>query len=121
MSKLDIARRSWGNAIPEWIEVLAIECDKTSQNKVAVKIGKSAAAVSQVLQNVYPGKIANIEESVRVILMDAQHSCPVFGYILSKECDVYRKRPFCSSGNPVKTRLFKACRRCQYNQSFKGE
>lgn len=115
MSKLDIARRAWGENMPEWIEVLAIECDKSSQNKVAAKIGKSAAAVSQVLQNVYPGSVENIEAVVRSMLMNSTHSCPFYGSILAKDCEVYRRRPFNSSGNPAKTRLFKACRRCSFN------
>ncbi len=70
MSAIETAKQYWGENLPDWIEVLANESDKSSQNKIAQKIGKSSAAISQVLKNIYPGTIANIEAAVRANLMD---------------------------------------------------
>lgn len=116
MSALQTAKQYWGDNLPDWIEVLASEADKTSQNKIAKKIGKSSAAISQVLKNTYPGTIENIEAAVRANLMNGSHECPVFGTILIRECIENQSRPFTSSGNPAKIRLFKACRNCQHNK-----
>lgn len=116
MSAIETAKQHWGDKLPDWIEVLAMESDKSSQNKIAQKIGKSSAAISQVLKNIYPGTIANIEAAVRANLMDGTHDCPVFGSILIRECRENQSRPFSNSGNPNKIRLFKACRNCQYNK-----
>lgn len=116
MSAIETAKQHWGDKLPDWIEVLATEADKSSQNKIAQKIGKSSAAISQVLKNIYPGTIANIEAAVRANLMDGTHDCPVFGSILIRECLENQSRRFCASGNPNKIRLFKACRNCKYNK-----
>lgn len=116
MTSIEKAKQYWGKCLPDWIEVLANEADKTSQNKIAKKIGKSSAAVSQVLKNCYPGTIENIEAAVRANLMNGIHDCPVYGTILIRECIENQCRPFASSGNPAKIRLFKACRNCQHNK-----
>ena len=47
---LDIARDAWGDALPDWVETLAIECGKSSQNKVAKRIDRSATLISRVLR-----------------------------------------------------------------------
>lgn len=52
MSAIETAKQHWGENMPDWIEVLASEADKSSQNKIAQKIGKSSAAISQVLKNI---------------------------------------------------------------------
>ncbi len=119
VNKLEIAKHFWGDNIPDWVEVLATECDLTSQNKVALKINKSAAAISQVLRNSYSGTVDNIEKAVRSMLMNSEHECPMYGTILSRDCDINQRRPFSMSGNPVKNRLFKACQHCQFNNHLK--
>lgn len=116
MSAIETAKQHWGENMPDWIEVLASEADKSSQNKIAQKIGKSSAAISQVLKNIYPGTIENVEAAVRANLMNSSHECPVFGTILIRECLENQSRPFCGSGNPNKIRLFRACRNCNFNK-----
>lgn len=112
MSAIETAKQHWGENMPDWIEVLALEADKSSQNKIAQKIGKSSAAISHI----YPGTIENVEAAVRANLMNGSHECPVFGTILIRECLENQSRPFCGSGNPNKIRLFKACRNCKFNK-----
>lgn len=116
MSALDTAKQYWGEPLPDWIESLATEADLSSQNKIAIKIGKSPAAISQVLKKAYPGTIENIEAAVRANLMNGSHDCPIFGTILIRECLDNQSRPFSNSGNPAKIRLFKACRNCKHNK-----
>lgn len=37
MSAIETAKQHWGDKLPDWIEVLATESDKSSQNKIAQK------------------------------------------------------------------------------------
>jgi hypothetical protein len=30
---LDVARAAWGEALPDWVEALALECGRSSQNR----------------------------------------------------------------------------------------
>ena len=85
MSAIETAKQHWGENMPDWIEVLASEADKSSQNKIAQKIGKSSAAISQVLKNIYPGTIENVEAAVRANLMNGSHECPVFGTLTKSD------------------------------------
>lgn len=121
MSAIETARKSWGETLPDWIQVLAEQCDKTSQNKMCQKIGWSAATISQVLNNIYPGTIENVEKTVRSTLMDSRHDCPIYGSILVRDCNNNQTQTFPNSGNPTKIRLFKACRNCKFNQKNEGE
>lgn len=115
MSAIETAKINWGEKLPDWIEVLATESDKTSQAQTARKIGYSPAAVNCVLKNNYKGTIGNVEAKVRTHLMNAVHACPVYGSILIRECFENQNQPFASSGNPTKIRLYKACQNCQFN------
>ena len=47
----------------KWIKVLAAECEKTSQAKVASKLGVSATVVNQCIHNKYPGDRERIKKS----------------------------------------------------------
>ena len=39
MSALENARAAWGDELPEWVAQLASECETTSQNRVAGRLG----------------------------------------------------------------------------------
>ena len=62
---LDKARAAWGDDMPDWVETLAIECGKTSQNKVAKQLGRSATTISLILGRTYPGEMVSMAERVR--------------------------------------------------------
>lgn len=55
---VETAAKAWGDAMPDWVAALARECAATSQNKVAARLGRSAALVSQVLRNNYKADLA---------------------------------------------------------------
>ena len=59
---IEIARLNWGDDMPQWIADLARECEATSQNKVAQRLGRSAALISQLLRAKYPGDLEAVEE-----------------------------------------------------------
>ena len=71
-TSLTRARAIWPAPLPDWVETLALECDRRSQNKVAILLDRSSAVVSQVLNNKYPAGLSQIEERVRGVFMDGR-------------------------------------------------
>lgn len=112
-SPVDIARAAWGSAVPDWVLRLAEECEGSSQAKVAARLGRSGATVSQVLRNKYAAKLDAIEEVVRGVLMDATVECPALGTISTAACRDWMaaSRSF-SNVNSERVRMYRACRRC---------
>jgi hypothetical protein len=110
---LEIARAAWGVPLPDWIEALAIECGRTSQSKVAKALDRSGALISQVLHKKYPGNLSAIEERFRGVFLNSCVSCPALGEMPSHQCQDWRvkAREF-APGNPLRTRMFRACGKC---------
>lgn len=113
MSALDKATESFGADLPDWIEALAKECDRTSQNKAAHRLGYSAGAISSVLRGAYRADTRGIEETVRGALMTETVACPVLGDIGKDRCRRWRKaaRIF-RNGNAQDVTMYRACHRC---------
>jgi hypothetical protein len=107
------AEEAWGSPLPDWIRSLALTCERSSQSKVAAQLDRSPAVVSTVLRKKYAGSYDRIEERVRGVLMDGKVECPGMGLIRTHECQDWReKAKSFSSGNPTRTRMFRACNRC---------
>lgn len=116
MGPAEIARAAWGADIPEWVERLAFECAATSQNKVAKRIKRSAAMISQVLRRKYPGDLSAVEELINGVFMAKIIECPALGNIPANECQDWRRK----SGqfinvNALRVRMFRACSGCSRN------
>lgn len=112
MSKnLQAAKTAWGEALPDWIEVLAKACDDQSQRKAAAAIKYSTTVVSQVLNRVYPGDYTAVEKAVRGAFLQATVQCPVAGTIALHSCLHHQRQPY-SNTNPQRVKFFRACRRC---------
>lgn len=109
----DIARAAWGDAVPDWIVVLAEQCTASSQSKVAKQMNRSGALVSHVLRANYPGDMEAVEEVVRGVFMNSTVECPALGEISTADCRdwMVRGRSF-SNENSERVRMFKACRSC---------
>lgn len=107
------AQEAWGSPVPDWIRSLALACERSSQSKVAAQLDRSPAVVSTVLRKKYAGSYERIEERVRGILMDGRIECPGMGQLPSHECQDWReKAKVFAPGNPTRTRMFRACRKC---------
>lgn len=110
---VDVARAAWGDALPDWVERLALQCAASSQNKVAKRLGRSGALVSQVLRNKYPGDLAKIEELFRGHFMAETVRCPELGTLPLHEChDWMAKARHFQSTNTLRVRMYRACKRC---------
>lgn len=116
MSPIETAREAWGADLPDWIEALALECTRASQNKVAARLGRSGAMVSQVLRNKYAAGLSGFEELVRGVLMNATVECPALGKMPTHECLAWRgKAGEFATGNPLRVRMWRACGACPRN------
>lgn len=113
---LDIARAHWGAPLPDWVEALAKACTQSSQNKVAARLGRSAALVSNVLRRRYPGDMAAVEELVRGHLLAETVNCPSLGVLPLHECHAWRAkaRDF-QNTNSLRVRMWRACQMCPRN------
>ncbi|AWI83044.1 hypothetical protein CEW88_04825 [Alloyangia pacifica] len=120
MSVLATAREAWGESCPDWIEALAVECDRTSQNQTAKRLERSTAMISKVLRNKYPADMQAIEDVVRGALMSETIACPALGDIGKQTCRKWRKksRDF-ENVNSLYVQMFRACNRCPRNDTEK--
>jgi hypothetical protein len=117
---LDVARAAWGDPLPEWIETLALACAQTSQAQVAKQLDRSAALISQLLRNKYPGDVVGLRERVMGVFMDGRVACPSLGEIAAQVCQDHRARSGTMElGNPLRRRMFRACNACPRNPKTK--
>jgi len=116
MSALENANLAYPDGVPDWIEALARECDRTSQNKAAARLGYTAGAISAVLRNKYGAGTALIETTVRGTLMSETLACPVLGEIGTQTCLKWRRRSRAfRNGNSMDVTMYLACNRCPLN------
>ena len=100
----------------KWIKVLAAECEKTSQAKVASKLGVSATVVNQCIHNKYPGDRERIKNLVEGAYMNHNVICPVLGKIPKNICMEHQQRPFAAT-NPQRVQLYRACHNgCKFSE-----
>lgn len=114
MSAESVARTAWGQALPDWLLVLARACDAGSQADVARSLGYSPAVVSQTLNNKYRADLGQVAARVRQALMAGQIGCPVLGEINGRRCLEEQRRPFAATSS-LRVRLWRACRACPHN------
>lgn len=115
---VEIAQGAWGPAIPDWVARLASECEATSQNAVAKRLGRSASLISTVLRAKYPGDMTAVEDIVRGALMSATIQCPVLGDLPTHICRLWRDRAKDFAGhNALRVTMFRACHRCPRNKA----
>lgn len=108
-----IARAAWGEEITDWIQRLAEECEATSQNKVAARMGRSASLVSAVLRRKYSGDMTAVEEIVRGLFFSRTVACPGLGEISTATCRTWmRAAAHFSNVNSERVRMYRACRSC---------
>ena len=93
-----------------WFEALKREVDRTSQAQAADRIGVNKAYVSLVLSGRdFPGRIDRFIASVEGALLHQTVMCPVTGEISKHLCQQHQAQPW-SNVNPMRVRLFRACR-----------
>jgi len=99
-------------------EILRNAVAESSQAEVARRIGRSAAAVNQVLKGVYAGNTDAVLERVDAEYGGAETDCPVMGRIALSLCIENRTRAFRPT-NHQRVKLWKECRGCANNPELK--
>lgn len=113
MSARETVIAAWGPEVPDWVQRLAEECDRTSQSKVAARLNRSAALVSTVLRRKYAGDMAAVEEVVRGVYLGGTVACPALGTISTAICrDWMRLAGSYSNETSERVRMRRACRAC---------
>jgi hypothetical protein len=103
------AREAYGDALPDWVEVLAKEADRTSGAATAKRIGYSGSVVTSVCKGAYGGDLGSVEAKVRGAFMGSVVNCPIMGEIPRDRCmNEQAKRHIGTS--ELRTALFHACR-----------
>jgi len=119
---LATVREAWGPAPPDWIVSLATACAESSQGKVAERLGRSAAVVSQVLRAKYPGDMRAVEELARGLFLSATVDCPALGNLPTNECAGWRKKARNFAGaNALRVQMYRACHRCPLYRKEEGK
>ena len=110
-TSLSRARTAWGERLPDWVEVLAQQADRTSQGVAGKAMGYSGSVVNAVLGGTYKGSLEAIEKAVRGRFMAQVVDCPILGEIASHIClDHQRKAVNFSMGSSVRVRLARHCK-----------
>lgn len=110
------AATAWGEAIPDWVTVLAEEVDRTTQTATARRLGYSSSVVSQTLARSYAGDLRSVEQAVRGALMGATVACPVLGEIGRDMCLEEQRMPAAPT-SAMRMQLWRACRGgCQHSK-----
>lgn len=113
----ETAHAAWGGSPPDWIVVLADECDRQTIRVVAKRIGMSATTVHEALRKNYKGRLDNVAEKVRGAFMGKTVQCPVLGDELARDrCLEIQGRPFAAT-NPDRVRFHRTCPTCP---NFRG-
>jgi hypothetical protein len=120
VSNADRARDAWGTSLPRYIAMLASECDKSTQNAVAVKLQRSSGYISRLLSRTYTGSWTEAESLVLGAFSEDTVTCPMFGAIALKTCLRARRR----KGNPINIvhrQYAQACPTCPNNSDRKED
>jgi hypothetical protein len=110
---LERAKAAWGDEMPDWVQALALACERSSQNRVSKALDRSATIISQVLTRTYAASMDRIEDRVRGVYLNGSVECPEKGELPLQDCQDWREkaRTF-AMGNPQRTQMFRACRKC---------
>lgn len=98
-----------------WLKVLREQCVNTSQAAVARRLGVSPALINQTLKGVYQGNMARVQALVEGEYLGRTVMCPVLDELPANRCMEYQSRPFAAT-NPLRVKLFRACRACPHNK-----
>lgn len=100
----------------DWLEVLRDHCTKSSQSKVAQRLGYSSSLICQVLKGKYLGDLKGVEIKVRAVLIGERVECPVLGDTAKTVCLEEQSKAFAATSH-LRVQLWIACRSdCPHSQ-----
>ncbi len=91
-----------------WKQVLIEQAQQHGQLAVAKELGVSKTAISQLINDKYPGDLTRMQKLVEGAYMNQVVQCPIMGELSLHECDKHQRNT--STSNPLRLKLYKACR-----------
>jgi transcriptional regulator with XRE-family HTH domain len=105
-----------------WLAALRDECAKTSQARVARRIGYTPSVVSQVLKGAYKGDLKAVKKAVEGGLLSATLDCPALGFVIRADrCLDFQRRPLDRATAPHHARLWRTCPTCPNSRGMNRE
>ena len=99
---------------PDAMKLLTEKVAEIGQAEVARRLGKSPAAISQILNGKYAAAPDEILKRVIEVFGGITIECPVLGDTPLSRCATERKVPF-SATSHQRVALYRACKTCHYN------
>lgn len=94
----------------DWMAALRDQVARTSQARVAQRIGTAESTVSQVLSGTYRANPVRIARRVRGVLLGETVECPVALEMPLDVCQGIQDRKEGQHGNPLYRRAWLCCR-----------
>ena len=108
--------QTFGEAAPEWMQVLAEIADSKGHVDTAKRCGISSTAIYNICADSYGAKTDNVELKVRAALMGERVDCPELGDLPAANCQRWQMKPLTPS-NRMSIRMHRACRNgCAYSR-----
>lgn len=109
------ATDAWGEAMPDWVRLLANACDRTSQRAAAERLARSSGYVSRLLSRKYEGSYEEAETIVRAAYAGASVACPAIGDAIPLSGCVRNRRRAGPPRNHLQQLFARHCPRCPLN------
>ena len=114
MTNMIKAEEAWGDALPNWVKLLAAAADQLGQKAAGTAIGRSGGFVSRVIRNDYPGNLDISAQLIEARFGSASVPCPEYGDIPHDSCRRNRRRKGPAT-NFLQRRFAESCPRCPLN------
>lgn len=107
---------------PTWLTELRNQCAKLGRKQVASDIGYSPTAISQALNDKYPGDLGKLERAVRGAYLGETVLCPVLGELEVQKC-LKHQRNRQPAVNPTRVAMARACHsgNCPNSDKYKEQ
>ncbi len=112
---IQAARRGWGADLPQWVQLLASACDRTSQQSVAERLGRSSGYISRLINNQYPGDMAEAERLVRAAYAGDDVECPIWSATIPLSACMTNRRRKLPPRNAWQRKYLSVCPGCPHN------
>lgn len=114
-TNVQVAVAAWGEPLPVWVRLLAIACDQSSQREVGDRLGKSSGYISRLINNKYPGDLAEAELLVRASYAADEVHCPIWNAAIPLRACISNRRRTRRPQNFAQVKYEQICPTCPHN------
>lgn len=116
MASINKTKTPPAKALPaDALQALMALRTKHTQAVIARRLDVSEATISSAIKGRYIGNVDKLAERIRGELLSQTVACPILGQISTRICQDERGKPFHTATNPMRVRLWQACRTCPHN------